>query len=160
MATEVQESSYEPKDPNKFYFGTLTEIVEFDGNWGRSKRWVIELDEDRDNPFINDNGEEEVRTTWMFTGVKLTLGKRNSFRKVVVQLTGEEPVPGTTFFEEHYTKTWWDNVGLPQGKDPEALTKLKQPWRVGVMFDVEKDGDDIKESVARIGPEERIKSSG
>lgn len=135
MAHEVQESSVALHDESVWYEGDLYDVIPEDGQYGPQLKWVMHLDDDE--PWTDDDGTERPRETWTWCSEKLTLHEKNKFRKIVKWLTGDEPVVGELFHEEHYTKRWYEeNDG-----DPVELTGLKEPWRVKVMFEhVTRDG--------------------
>lgn len=129
MAFEVEDPQIPLKPENKFFFGSLYEIIPEEGKFGPQLKWVIHLDGDT---YMDDDGVEQKSETWTWCSSKLTTNERNKFRKYVKGLTGQEPQIGELFEEEHYTVKFYENN--PEA-DPEALTGKKEPWRVAVMFE-------------------------
>lgn len=150
MATEVEAPGGPQHEEHQFYRGDIVRIEDTKGNYGPQWKWIIELDDD--DPWIEDDGTESPNETWYWCSKKLTTHEKNKFRKIVKGLTGEEPVIGELFEEQHYTREYYEQN--PEA-DPVALTGREKPWRVALMFEHNKQPDgSTKESVTHFIREE------
>lgn len=154
MPYEVSDSSYELKPEAKWFTGDLVSAVEEEGQFGTQVKWSIELDVDKDDPYIDDTGAEQVRETWMWCSAKITTHEKNKFRKIVKGLTGAEPQKGEMFDENHWTRTFYEDN---PGEDPKKLTGKDAPWRVAVMFEHKMKADkSMTESITMMVHESAI----
>lgn len=151
MAREVQDSSVALHPENKWFVGDLYETIEEDGRFGPQIKWVVHLDSD--DPWVDDQGNENTKETWLWCSEKLTTHEKNKFRKIVKGLTGSEPKVGELFDEKHYTKRFYEE----HDKDPKELTGKEKPWRVAVMFEHRAKDDGTKgDSVSLMVSEDQI----